>query len=1717
MSDPNSNEEIDIFANTNDLITIETKELIPEYERVYQDDQIYIEDLENQFISELPIEDQNNKYYQQKIADKVRDIIELKNAGQKTFDRNNDYPFILDNYLNNDFTTEWIIPVVLDKQKIYTEIDIAGDVEEDEEEEEEVIEKPEREGIEMVNLKDELNSYDKLEKDYQYAKISYEKFIRLSTQFTRPFVLQETLDNKEVGYKTTLSHNTNLLRYYDIDNAHWQERIGTQPFYITSDVLDEKKKIKATTKKILAPGEEINIIGFFILPKNKFSLNEIVSSGISRFTKIDEIKNISKGNKTIITLDKDHGLKTGDHIVVKGNPDIDGYFKVNVVDENKIMINYDSSDDEIENVGEIYGNMRLNYKTIQINRKKGNEFEIDNKKSILKGEETLYLFDKEKISEEDFNNILKIVVPTLDDIIVRQKVELEEAKYMSEVNQILDKYLTSYNDIKIEQLNFIKEYLFKHIKTEEDETDKLRKDYDDTKKSTINKDKDFPDTIYANKHFYDKVIIDLYGNYPFRDNIFDSIENRMIWIDSHIDFGNYYYNFVLKQTDTYNKKDITESLASVSTKSKITEKTYDKEKTMDKYFKRCSSFAKEYHNKEELEEDTIEYQNGDYAILVSEKKGGVNVMLDKAMIYRWTNGKWEFQEETENNSIVYLCGLEDEKVKELKSINCIYTLEGCKSKRLYKFEKKLNLEMDAIKGYQALLEYIDNKDNITKPKLEKAKIILDAINKNNKLKEAAVEKEAEAGEKQLETLDSKIPISVVQVLGRITKVKNEYARRNLMFQLLEKDGLSIGDVVYSKKYQGYLMCGHYVYLRNEEYTNDNSIKQMVRDKLLSKYGDGGKSIPGQQSCKICGAYLSEVPYDDSPSFNDAGVPVILREEWVEESKMVMMRQVEESEKVICKSQSYRKELLSKGFTADQVETGVKICTTIQSILIKIGIKLLKSDFMNVVGDVLEKFLIVPLYPVYRKKMILSSRAKGVSADKIRKLDEVGVFKSAYLKFVTLKRYSLIMSRLLISIQTAVPPYVKTKPMTGCSFTSWDGKYGVEYLACILREMKVMMFKDKDDKPKEIQLGEIIDEIFNLLRDFKDNICIKKLYTQRFLYDRDTKPVETVKEVNKEYVPEEVPQLDKNFNKKILSNDDVKELRNQLYTRTQYLGYAIKKIIGDAVRDKDMLLPFNEQENACCREDLPGYTFGKFINEQSDNKFKDMVEESYEINPYHKLFVNKGTISKLFIDPARKIYTSNTPVHQVITERLIKDKFETYCYTGVTKGELHFFVGEGDKEKCVKCGKLLEEIKKKTFSKEEFDNLLTDIVDRKYNVPDLKEIEELVDINKLKQEDVSYQINVFVDKLAKILGKSGDEEFKVKYKSLLNALGDYPNTYHKEEEGKEEESEEGGEENEEQEFRERYETFKLLDNQLENRVKLLKIYMNQYFRKYMSIIANHYNKEIVRIPLVTSEISKQLQGYIQEQNEELGQYLTEENASLFKKLTFDYSIKDINSIYGNSDQYNCIWTEIVKSSEFNLSNATDVLLYILISQLNKFLLSDSNVVIANFIISIFDIISSDTSVFDMSRREIDKYETTIRYELYCKYTSEISLQGPNLSKESLQINNLVTDGEVDMGSLIEEQQKMDYDNAKLDMQDNEIEEFAKKQIGEGATENQIESFKERYYKNQQQNEYIYTNEFNMMQPKEDSEILEVGDDYGYMEQGTENEGDGVSLYSQAEFR
>ena len=65
----------------------------------------------------------------------------------------------------------------------------------------------------------------------------------------------------------------------------------------------------------------------------------------------------------------------------------------------------------------------------------------------------------------------------------------------------------------------------------------------------------------------------------------------------------------------------------------------------------------------------------------------------------------------------------------------------------------------------------------------------------------------------------------------------------------------------------------------------------------------------------------------------------------------------------------------------------------------------------------------------------------------------------------------------------------------------------------------------------------------------------------------------------------------------------------------------------------------------------------------------------------------------------------------------------------------------------------------------------------------------------------------------------------------------------------------------------------------------------------------------------------------------------------------------------------------------------------------------------------------------------------------------------------------------------------------------------KEYGVAPTDDQIESYKEDYYSEIEKDKSIIEDEYLTTQPHETNEILEMGNDYGEMPQGTESFGDG----------
>ena len=168
---------------------------------------------------------------------------------------------------------------------------------------------------------------------------------------------------------------------------------------------------------------------------------------------------------------------------------------------------------------------------------------------------------------------------------------------------------------------------------------------------------------------------------------------------------------------------------------------------------------------------------------------------------------------------------------------------------------------------------------------------------------------------------------------------------------------------------------------------------------------------------------------------------------------------------------------------------------------------------------------------------------------------------------------------------------------------------------------------------------------------------------------------------------------------------------------------------------------------------------------------------------------------------------------------------------------------------------------------------------------------------------------------------------------------------------------------------------------EGRVALsIRRYINNYFRKYISEITNGFDKEQLKIGIenISSEDKKQMQKIVLTHFEKIEPFITEDNSIIFKHLVFDYSADDINSVYG---------TEGIAL----------ILRYILVTQLNKFLniaiqpdkdenkgtITKSGVeiarLVADFIITIFDLIEADNDIFTVTKTEYQGYLNQLEYE------------------------------------------------------------------------------------------------------------------------------------------
>ncbi len=410
--------EVYVFDEEDDRegeITVEETVVIKEQHQLYDNDKIYERDLENVLFSSLPYDKQGDKYYQEIIMDKIDSIMKLKKKGASK-----KINVLQNNYIQKIYNSPWLIPVVLDKKKIYKKEDLETNSQKDtligEELNKQIVYKKDDELIKEIK---ELRRSFVIQK-----RLSYTEYLNKLNTLLNPYV--ESLEDQSaiggVGVNLNFQPRTQLLRFNGIDRKDWDYRFGNNGYS-----FDEVK---------LYNEERVYVVGLFYLPSIQ------TREYGERIGKIGDIESIEKGAILTIT---NHDLSKGDNIYIKGGPLEGAYEDINVIDNDKISLNVFIGPDIVEPYGVVYGEQKLEY---------GNE------PLSFTGGQQLYLFG-EKYSDD---NTIRNIVPEDNVIIEKIKPSISNAIMIEEIEKETMKYFISFKDGNLVDLWSLKKILSDNIK-----------------------------------------------------------------------------------------------------------------------------------------------------------------------------------------------------------------------------------------------------------------------------------------------------------------------------------------------------------------------------------------------------------------------------------------------------------------------------------------------------------------------------------------------------------------------------------------------------------------------------------------------------------------------------------------------------------------------------------------------------------------------------------------------------------------------------------------------------------------------------------------------------------------------------------------------------------------------------------------------------------------------------------------------------------------------------------------------------------------------------------------------------------------------------------------------------------------------------------------------------------------------------------------------------
>ena len=866
----------------------------------------------------------------------------------------------------------------------------------------------------------------------------------------------------------------------------------------------------------------------------------------------------------------------------------------------------------------------------------------------------------------------------------------------------------------------------------------------------------------------------------------------------------------------------------------------------------------------------------------------------------------------------------------------------------------------------------------------------------------------------ISTINEEIPDVLKLILKQINQTGSFSNKKQILYSIIQLDGIIINKFVYSIFYGKPLICGHWYYLLMVDTSDNEKDRSKWFITLLSIYGDNSLTDKDEDTCIICGASLGKQNFiisSDIPSWN---IPPILTDIKNEESIIFYRHSMPLNTYDIiteniknCDSDEFKSFLKSRKIVEkSDIDKIYSACRLIIGIMSKMDINIPPRHFIELVIQCFKESRKIPNFEKYYNEKIEEIRIqRKLSSERGKKLELnqklTDKLQISYIGYFMVRYGTLILAHLLWYMRTTIPQHLPgVNSLTSCSFFGFNGDDGFDYFVCIVVEMKILTvnIKIKGNTINDIISKNTIIKNFrywvNSLEPNYKNALIQKnnyekdneLYNIRVGNSKldiiknsiDWTDIKSVGDIN---------QIKNNFIfdlKNILKNGDVKkynELYNNIIFEIKKRTFKIKFFLDNFINNTSTVkFKINDTEVTCCEQ--LNENIVKYIN-YFLNINEDIVKLSKDILQLQKSFntINNCLITTTFIFCIKKniINKINIPFNSLdVPDSFINMAFNVYCHDGQSTGEYHSFENQNIPViiRCIKCGWFLNKLKDTVFSRESFVNLI-DIVYKKTLVDYtlFKKPKKTLDLINLKREISVNKINENIDKIAtKIsrLVKSDEKEISNQFKNEKNLFNYIKNFFHNIDNFKNFIPDADINSSD----KEKVETIIMRNNYA---IKKMKEYINEYLRKNISRIKNGYRtKTNINISLLSKKDEEKWQNILIDKNKWLENFLTVSNSKLFKKFKFNYTIDNIDNIIGRQQTYDKTYKYFIKGSKFDLTNALDVLKTYMIKEMLLFLdlAGSGEPILAEFYINIIDKINNDRNIINLSNNDITKWKDTM---------------------------------------------------------------------------------------------------------------------------------------------